>query len=75
MWKVDIAKISIAVKKMLHRRCLTGFWMYQGSKYVSGTEYARVLSIPSVPNMQEFYIYQFLNMLGLHSFLNMPEYA
>ena len=54
MWKVDIAKISIAVKKMLHRRCLTGFWMYQGSKYVSGTEYARVLSIPSVPNMQEF---------------------
>ena len=44
---------------MLHRRCLTGFWIYQGSEYTRflniagfwichGSEYTRVLNIPDV---------------------------
>ena len=63
---------------MLHRRCLTRFWVYlglrinQGSAYISSSEYtssayARVLNILG--------LYWVLNMPGLHRILNMPEYA
>ena len=37
---------------------MLGFWIYQGSEYVFGSENAKVLNRP-----------------GLHSVLNMPEYA
>ena len=57
MWKADIAKVIIAVtyfRKTLHRRCLTGFLIYQGSEYASGFEYARILNMSQVLNMPGF---------------------
>ena len=41
-----------------------GFWIYQGSENASGSEYASDSEFPRI-----------LNMPGLHSVLNMPEYV
>ena len=68
-WKPDIAKIVIVInwfRKTLHCRCLTSFWIYQGSECGSCFEYARAqgliyqcTSMPLVLNIEGlFWIYE-----------------
>ena len=60
---------------------MRGFWIYQGSEYPSGFEDARVLNIPRFWICLWFWICQgseytrVLNMSGLHSVLNIPDYV
>ena len=75
-------------RKTLYRRCLRGFWsclrpwIYQGSEYGSGSEYARVLYLTGfwichgfeyarLLNMSLFCIYQSSELARV---LNIPEF-
>ena len=66
--------------KTLYRSCgLTGFWIclrswiYQGSEYDSGFEYARVLNISGIWIFQGSEYATILNIPRLHRLLNVSE--
>ena len=65
---------------MLHRKCLTEFWICLEFWVSQGSEYTSVLNVPGFCICLWFWMYQsveyirVLNMLGLHRVLSMPEY-
>ena len=50
-----------------------GFWIYQGSEYAPGYEFARVLNTRLVVNLPGFWICQ--DYTGFWICLNMPDYV
>ena len=67
MSKVDIAKIICKInyndnyfRKMLHHRCLTGFWVYLGFSVCQGSKYTSVLNITNL-NMPLVFNVRILN--------------
>ena len=60
MFILQFAKIIVVVdyfRKILHRRCLTAFRIYQGSDYIYHSEHVRFLNLPVLHrllNMSEY---------------------